>query len=107
MGSTGCDLRVDLHVQVDVFGNQLLLVRRVHDVDERLHVHLGLLRGLRLGADVGYEEAVAAHDRRQELVREHPLGVHRVDRVLWPASTGQKRLAPRGGRPGRTPTGWR
>ena len=54
----------------------------VHGVDERLYVHLGCLRRLRLGADVGQIQTVAANQRRQELVREHPLRVVRVCGVI-------------------------
>ena len=50
----------------------------VHGVDERLHVHVEYLRRLRLGADGRQIQTVAANQRRQELVGEHPLRVVRV-----------------------------
>ena len=53
----------------------------VHGVDESLHVHLGCLRWLGLGADVGQKEAVATNQRRQELVGEDPLRGVRVGGV--------------------------
>ncbi len=69
---------VDLLVQVDVFGRHLSQGIGVHGVDERLHVHVEDLRRLRLGANVGQIQTVAANQRRQELVGEHPLRVVRV-----------------------------
>ena len=74
-------LHGDLLVQVDVFGRHLGQGRGVHGVDERLHVRVEYLRRLGLGADVGQIQTVAADQRRQELVGEHPLRVVRVDGV--------------------------
>ena len=70
-------LHVDLLVQVDVFGHHGQGLG-VHGVDERLHVDVELRR-LGLGADVGQIQTVAANQRRQELVGEHPLRVVRVE----------------------------
>ena len=61
-----------------MFGRHLCQGINIHSVDERLHVRVEYLRRLRLGADVGQIQTVAANHRRQELVGEHPLRVVRV-----------------------------
>ena len=71
-------LHGDLLVQVDVFGRHLRQGIGVHSVDESLYVHVEYLRRLRLGADIGQIQTIAANHRRQELVGEHPLRVVRV-----------------------------
>ena len=71
-------LHGDLLVQVHVFGRPLRQGINVHRVDERLYVRVENLRRLRLGANVRQIQTVAANQRRQELVREHPLRVVRV-----------------------------
>ena len=62
----------------DGFGLHLSQSMGVYGVDESLHVHVEYLRRLGLGADVGQIQTIAANQRRQELVREHPLRVVRV-----------------------------
>ena len=77
----GSSLHSDLLVQVDVFGLHLSQGIGVHGIDERLDVAIKALQRLRLGADIGQIQTLAANQRRQQLVREDPLGVLR-DRVI-------------------------
>ena len=87
-GGNGC-LHGNLLVQVPVRESSPHLRQglRVHNVDESLNVHRSLLRWLGQGANVGQIQTVAANQRRQELVREHPLRVVRVygvsSRQVW------------------------
>ena len=72
------NLHGNLLVEIDVFRLHLGQGVAVHGVNERLHVRVEDLRWLGLGADIGQIQTVAANQRRQKLVGEHPLLVVRV-----------------------------
>jgi hypothetical protein len=61
LGGRRSRLHGDLLVQVDVFGCPLSQRINIHIIDESLYVNVEYLRRLRLGADVGQIQSVAAN----------------------------------------------